>query len=276
MENQLELYYEFLYDQQYEVGVKLLNMQKKFAEHTHDYIEIVCQIEGESEHIINNKLFQVKQEQILIIGVGNTHRNLESNYPSLILLLSEKYLNNIVIESAFDPSVIAIQQFFSSNTPIIINSSKNMTEILKQIYLNKKDGCTAYYIKQRMLLTQYILELGDNENIKHYDSIDNTDLITYIFNNLQNASLNEYANIIHYAPVTAGNKIKIKFGLTFTQIVKQIRIKKAADLLSEGELPIEKIMDIIGYNNKTHFYKCFSDIYNMSPAKYRSHFKTKK
>lgn len=273
MNNNLEVTYNHFFDQQYEVGITIRDFQNNFKEHTHDYIEIVCQINGDIDHIINNVPFQVMTNQMIIIGIGDVHKNIASNSKSLIILISEKYLNNIVIESAFDPDVIALQKYISTQTPIVLDLTYSMTEILIKLEGNYVNNSCAYYIKQRILITQFILEL--NLNFKNSKNIllNNTDLITYIFNNIKNASLNDYANIIHYSPVTTGNKIKCKYGKTFSQIVKQIRLKKAADLLSKGDLPISQIMEDIGYTNKTYFYKNFKEVYNLSPAKYRSLFR---
>ena len=46
-------------------------------------------------------------------------------------------------------------------------------------------------------------------------------------------------------------------------------MKKAAELLNNKELPIPSIMEMIGYNDLSTFYKAFKNYYSVTPAKYR-------
>lgn len=269
MNKHLKVNYAYLFDQQYEVGITVRENQNNFGEHTHDYIEIVFQLEGDIEHIVNKEKYFVKKNQMIIIGIDDVHQNIQANAKSLIILISEKYLNNIVIESAFDPSILSLKHFLLTGTPTVIDITSEMTSLIRSIYTNYIDKSSAYYIRQRMLITQFILELESEAILNSPQQPNNSDLISYILENLQTASLHEYAEIIHYSPVTTTSKIKEKYGMTFSQIVKQIRLKKAADLLADSMDSVELIMEQIGYTNKTYFYKNFKEVYNLSPASYR-------
>lgn len=50
---------------------------------------------------------------------------------------------------------------------------------------------------------------------------------------------------------------KDKLGLTFSDIVKNVRMKKARSLLKSGNMTVEAIADSVGYQNVEHFNRLF-------------------
>lgn len=50
--------------------------------------------------------------------------------------------------------------------------------------------------------------------------------------------------------------IKEKSGMTFGDILKQIRMKKARAMLRSGNATVESIAEMVGYQNVEHFIEC--------------------
>lgn len=59
-------------------------------------------------------------------------------------------------------------------------------------------------------------------------------------------------------------------GKTFSTLIQDIRLSRAAELLKQPTLPVTTVMEEIGYSNITHFYKIFEKRFHMTPAEYRS------
>lgn len=59
------------------------------------------------------------------------------------------------------------------------------------------------------------------------------------------------------------------FGMPFTKKLNDIRLEKAASLLSETELTVSQIIQKCGFHNDKYFYQCFKSKFGMSPKQYR-------
>ncbi len=64
--------------------------------------------------------------------------------------------------------------------------------------------------------------------------------------------------------------IKEKSGLTFGDILKQVRMKKARAMLKSSSATVESIAESVGYQNVEHFNRIFKKMYNITPVQYRN------
>ncbi|MBK1439740.1 response regulator [Parapedobacter sp. ISTM3] len=67
---------------------------------------------------------------------------------------------------------------------------------------------------------------------------------------------------------TLYRKIKAISDLTPNDLINVARLKKAAELLSEGQLKIYEVSDLVGYSSQTHFGRNFQKQFGMSPSEY--------
>ncbi len=58
-------------------------------------------------------------------------------------------------------------------------------------------------------------------------------------------------------------------GISPSGYLLKVRMQRAAELLSQTELPIPQIAAAVGLPELSHFYKSFTSIYPMTPKKYR-------
>ena len=63
-------------------------------------------------------------------------------------------------------------------------------------------------------------------------------------------------------------KIKQLTGQTPSDLIKEFRLKKAAQLLIENDMSIEDVCSEVGFKSRTHFSKLFKDKYGYSPRQY--------
>lgn len=265
--------YNNLFDSKYEIGVRLQDFNKAFDQHFHNYIEIVCQLNSSSVQIIDGKQFELKSGEIVIIHPGQSHQNLATESTVLNLIVSEKFLSNLVIDSTFDDSILQIKNVVSSSEYNQIYVLPQITrQVLNEIYylFLEQASTTMYYLRQKVNITSFFISLEDvdgimNKQVKSKDF----DIISYIETNLDTASLNDFAKMCNYSPSLVSQKIKAQYEMSFIEILQELRLKKAARLLTDTTENIESIMGTIGYSNKTHFYAIFKDKYNQTPSNYR-------
>lgn len=63
-------------------------------------------------------------------------------------------------------------------------------------------------------------------------------------------------------------KIKQLTGTTPVDLIRRVRMTRAATLLSDGEFTVSEVMYMVGYSNPSYFSKCFMAEYNMTPSQY--------
>lgn len=68
--------------------------------------------------------------------------------------------------------------------------------------------------------------------------------------------------------VSLFRKLKSISGLTPTDFIKNIRLKRAAQLLKGSKLSMSEVADMVGFSSPSYFAKCFKEAFSMSPTQY--------
>lgn len=63
-------------------------------------------------------------------------------------------------------------------------------------------------------------------------------------------------------------KTKAITGRTPVEYIREMRMKRAAELLSQGKFSVSEVMYTVGFSNSSYFSKCFSKEYGMTPTEY--------
>ncbi len=65
------------------------------------------------------------------------------------------------------------------------------------------------------------------------------------------------------------NKLKSLTGLSPVEFIREMRIKRAAQLLEDRKYNITEVTYMVGMNDSRYFSKCFKNTYGMTPSEYR-------
>lgn len=65
-------------------------------------------------------------------------------------------------------------------------------------------------------------------------------------------------------------KIKLLTGITPVQLIRRVRMTKAAALLSKEKFAVSEVMYMVGYSNPSYFSRCFMAEYGVPPSQYSS------
>lgn len=82
-------------------------------------------------------------------------------------------------------------------------------------------------------------------------------------------SLQYVCTIYNYHPNYISRQFTRKMGCSFTEYLKNCRLKHAARLLTQTDLPIQEIACGVGYPNALYFSKIFRTAMGLSPSAYR-------
>lgn len=91
-----------------------------------------------------------------------------------------------------------------------------------------------------------------------------------IVQNLDNTELDgEYlAEQLNLSRPTLYRKIKAISNLTLQELINLARLKKAAELLAEGNYRVFEVSNITGFSSPNHFNRIFFKQFNMSPTSF--------
>ncbi len=68
-------------------------------------------------------------------------------------------------------------------------------------------------------------------------------------------------------------KLKALTGLAPIEFIKEMRIKRAAQLIKQGDYTMTQIAYMVGINDPRYFSKCFKQYYEMTPTEYKESLK---
>ncbi|RVU02992.1 hybrid sensor histidine kinase/response regulator [Mucilaginibacter limnophilus] len=79
-------------------------------------------------------------------------------------------------------------------------------------------------------------------------------------------------NALNVSKMQLYRKIKTFSEMTPTELIRHVRLKRAAHLLEVTNLTVSEIFYKTGFNNKTYFFREFKKLYHCSPVEYRQKF----
>lgn len=174
-----------------------------------------------------------------------------------------------------------------SHIPIILLTAKNtMQSRLEGLEL----GADAYIDKPfstNLLMAQISNLLSNRDNIRKFyfnSPIANMKSMAYtkadesfleklneiIYEHIGNTELdvNMIADLMHMSRPTLYRKIRAISDLTPNELIKISRLKKAAELLLQGNMKIYEISEAVGFSSQSYFWSAFIKQFGMSPSKY--------
>lgn len=110
------------------------------------------------------------------------------------------------------------------------------------------------------------------EEIKHMRRSDErmTEVLSYIQSNYKTVTLEKLSETFFLSKPYLSKYIKESTNTTFGDIVKQIRMDKAKNLLKGSGMTVENIAEQVGYENVEHFTRLFKKAYGITPVEFRN------
>ena len=96
------------------------------------------------------------------------------------------------------------------------------------------------------------------------------EIMNYVQANYIDITLDDLTEKFFLSKPYLSKYIKEKSGMTFGDLVKKIRMKKAKALLKSSNMTVENIAMSVGYQNVEHFNRLFKKAYDMTPMQFRN------
>lgn len=198
------------------------------------------------------------------------------------------------VMDGFEFCKIVKMDFHHSHIPIIMLTAKNTLqskieglELGADAYIEKPFSKQHLFaqISSLLLNRNTVREYFANSPLVHIKSMAHSkaderfleNLNETIAGQIEDIELNveHLANQMNMSRVTLYRKIKAISHLSPMELIKIVRLKKAAELLAEGEYKIYEISDMVGFSSQSNFARNFQQQFNMTPSEYMQSMQTK-
>ncbi|MDL4843040.1 AraC family transcriptional regulator [Aquibacillus rhizosphaerae] len=258
-----------------------------FPKHKHDYIEINYVYNGELKQKVGNQEITLKKGELLLLNQYIEHEIKACSREDIVI-------NFIIQPQFFDYifSYLSADNIENNIGDFLINSLFNHSQIGQFLYFAVSDVNAIQELIHKIILE--IMEpsvLSDStiklymgllmiELIKHSDKIEKQmdgfvqhqlimESLNYIEEHFKDATLYELAAKLKQPHYWLSKNIKKVTSQTFKELLQEKRLREAKELLKNTSMPISTIVEQVGYDNISYFYRIFKSKYGLTPKKYR-------
>lgn len=248
--------------------------------HYHDVLEILLIVRGPSKCIVNNEEVVIDPQTVLVFNNMDLHGvffDRKCIYERYVLFFKPSFVESLSTNEAF-----LLECFFLrfSEIPqkivLSVEAYAELRHLLDRLIQCQKDDY-GYELQKKLYVGLILLLI--NREYRRVHQMGNIDLpydypsllktLNYIYGHLnEDFSLNDICRIAGMSRNAFCRLFKHVFGFTPMEYVKNCRLMRARNLLSEG-YSVDNVCALAGFRNLSHFSRSFKDFYSISPKKFQ-------
>lgn len=251
-------------------------------------VRILHAYSGTTRVVVEGEELLLEQDQLIMLNADVDYTITSASEGSYFIdcFFTKYYLSNTLMprlprDCVFTPffeQALFGAQYSGRNTYILFNRSPSDKVLRFLIYallaftgnVPLMDEVLSSYVF--LIFHELLLRYANEHTVAPpSDSVSPTatDLVDYIFANFESVTLASASESFHFTPDYMGKLVKRLTGESFVDLVRNIRLIKAAELLESSDSPISAVANEVGYQNISHFYRLFEDHFGCTPAAYR-------
>lgn len=253
--------------------------------HRHEYIELSFMLEGELSMQIEGKEIRMRSGDLCLMDRNVSHWSemakdgmwmfnilMTADFFDTIfmyLFSEDTYISNYIINSLHSQSKKKNYIFY--HLPEDSFEERIMEQIICEYFMEEQKNMGKITACLILLFTEISRAVGkaDEKTIKQNNSKIQQEVIEYLKKHYRDATLNSVAKELCFHPNYLSSLLKSETNKGFKELLFDIRMAEAANLLCRTDMKIDEIAAEIGYANEGYFYKCFKQRYGESPYNYR-------
>lgn len=248
--------------------------QNVFAEHTHEFCELVLVWRGNGLHVLNDRPYRITRGDLFYIRAEDKH-----SYASV----NDLVLQNVIycpdrLKLNIDWGA-AIPRFNDANgSPHWRLSSNGMTQVRQVIAQLEQESQKAEPLANEMaelLFAQLVITLKryryaiDNPSTSEQEALLDK-LITTLAGSLNRSFvLEKFCEQAQCSERTLRQQFRTQTGMTVNHYLRQLRICHAQYLLQHTELMVSEVAMRCGFEDSNYFSVVFNREVGMTPVQWR-------
>lgn len=266
-----------------DVNILSANRYFEMTEHQHSYFEIECVVDGSAIHNPGKNQIYLKKGDIVLIPPqtshitqpidGSTIVDLQIRFSTFEITFKDILSSKFPISSYFKNSLYGK----GARECVILDGMLDETvlEILALIW--KENGNNTFVSRKQCAhfteaLLYHLAEVVAKEHIFDVCEYQNEEIYQirrYMLEHMERVTLAELAKNFHRSDSVISRYIKKRSGKGFSELLQNMRLERAADLLLATNMDVSEIGYSVGYAGESHFISCFRKKYGMTPLQYR-------
>lgn len=272
-----ERYHGTLSDQGFFPEGRIMEIQKllryvDLPPHRHDFIECAYILSGQCLHRVNGYDFVQKKGNFTSIAPGVEHVLFPSE-DCICLTMKVRWSDMAQMQIPNIAYFTAPLSFYCGDDPFVFHTMLALYEQQSDEVSSTIPYARLYAEHQFQALIIYIMQYFRDTvqtlTPRAAAHTRNLELINYAYENYQTVTLKALAQHFHYTESYVSRIFRTQFNVTFSEIIREIKLSHAAELLKTSKLPLEAVCTEIGYKDTTQFVRSFKQKYGITPAKYR-------
>lgn len=245
-----------------------------FSRHCHNYYEIFMVLKGNVCHVVNNKEQNLTEGQILFIRDFDVH-DYKSNDGKYFEFINLAFTKETFDEMAkYLGSGFDFEKFFKSPLPpcAVLRQSEKEKLFYEFAELYQDSDKQYTKLKARTLILNIFTRYFSNVSSVGGSDVPSWLELTYeLIKKPKNfvRGINRLYELSGKSREHLARSLKKYYGTTPAQLIAELRLGYAADLLTSSNLSVTDICFECGFENLSWFYKLFCEKFGMTPAKYR-------
>ena len=251
-----------------------------------NFYQLSYVVNGELNALIEGKSYILPRRSIVITNRNVIHREervsdftvIHFCFKPAFLQDVSKYFNesnsvgSLLKETEEQPNLISYLMYLPKHENI-----ESIEGIAKDLFDEMVQKRAKYIEICKFLLLRMFIEI-QNSNMYQFNinqffpSSERTlydETLKYIIDAKRKVTRQELGEYLNYNGNYISNVFRKHAGISLAKYVRDICVSHAAHLLLNTDMQIKDIMHELGYENKTAFYKNFSEKYGMNPGEYR-------
>lgn len=254
--------------------------------HELEFIKFVCVLHGSGTFYINHRELKMKAGSFCIVG-PKVRQAFFANHDGDVIV------NIIMRHSTFKESFSALLKEQGVMTDFLWRMLYNRDHNMALVYAGEKDPVLQERIKElcyeilsqktesNLIRKSLFLIVCDRVLRNHANELEfigrkNRDtpfyipaILTFMREHIDTITLGALAEEFQLSEAYLSRYIRKETGDTYSYLVNDLRMKRAKELLKKTDFSVEKIIETVGYTEKSRFYRSFKMKFGVSPIKYR-------
>lgn len=258
----------------------------QYPEHTHSFFEVCYAWKGTCKQYCNGMAYNMNQGDFLIIPPGVQHFIEIDNKDSLIfnlvipkelfhttlfdVLLQNHPVSFLIRNCLFNEKSARCMLINSPREKDAIGERRIIKILTYEFYqISPQHGMMA----NASISLLFGIIIGSNSfgfsfgNVEYNDSV--IRILDYLNNNYRIVTLNSLSQYFGYNESYMSRLIKKATGMTFSQLIRAIRIAHSVQMLDCKEFSLQKISDVVGYSDIGSYVRAFKKENGIGPKDYR-------
>ena len=253
--------------------------------HNHDFYEINYIYRGEVINYLPDQTVHQNKNQVLLMNPLAYHRPVVQSPDTVLfnIMIRKEFSSDILHSGSFSNSNL-IHVFLDSSlglTPLqpylIFENTPDIALIIHQMiqeYYDQKPYYQQLLYADLMRLWSLFArqkdELLQKENLQKQYPEQMVQILSYLRNHYATTTLVDTAKKFGFASSYLSRYIQKYTGMKYNEIITQLKMQNAAGYLLHTNFSLEKIIELVGYNDTNYFIKAFKKYYGVAPGKYRN------